>query len=57
MVKHDDHAITWLIRVIHTRHALIMARSWHSHYGVLHAQGIAVMEDHRIMPWCPWSLF
>ena len=46
-----------LVMVIHTRHGLITARSWHGHHKKnLHDHGIVFMEISMIIPWSPWSL-
>ena len=40
-----------MIMVIHTRHGMIMARSWHGHHEIYHDFDMAVIENSMIMPW------
>ena len=40
-----------MIMVIHTRHGMIMAVSWHSYTEIYHDHGISVIENSIVMPW------
>ena len=37
--------------VTHTRHGIIMARSWHIHHETLHDLAKAIMENSMTMSW------
>ena len=37
--------------VIHTRHGMILAISWHGHREIQHDHDVAVMENSMTMSW------